>query len=149
MLRRQYYTRVYVVFLHANAIILTDTSVYIDINVRYPALSVWKSHADICLSDGYMFFLWWKLSPQVFFDVPRIFMTKKLNFPLCSGGPKVTFSYALPFPTHLQCYTLLACVPQEFAFVIHVLSCAGNSIPSYILRLRLFFLRLRPIAITR
>ena len=40
MHRRQYHTRVYVVFVHVNAIILTDTSVYIDINVRYPALSV-------------------------------------------------------------------------------------------------------------
>ena len=40
MQRRQYQTRVYVVFAHVNAIILTDTSVYIDMNVRYPALSV-------------------------------------------------------------------------------------------------------------
>jgi hypothetical protein len=111
MQRRQYQTRVYVVFTHVNANILTDTSVYIDINVRYPALSVWQSHAYICLYDGHMFFLWWKRSPQVFFDAPTTFMTIKLNFPLFCGGPKVTFSYAVPFPTHTQCYTLSSCVP--------------------------------------
>ena len=149
MRRHQYHIPIYVVFQHADSIILTDTSVYKDVNVRCPALSVWKSHADICLSDGYMLFLWWKLSPQVFFDAPTTFMTIRLDFPLFCGGPKVIFSYAVPFPTHTQCYTLSSCVPYAFAFVIHVLSCAGDTFPSYILRMREFFIRLRPIVVTR
>ena len=55
---------------------------------------------------------------------------------------EVTISYALPFPTHYQYYTLLACVMEAFAI-------AENTITLYILRVRYFFRRLRDIVIRR
>ena len=56
MLRRQYHTPVYVVFLHANAIILTDTSVYIDVNVRCPALFVMDAKPPSLFWRAYDFY---------------------------------------------------------------------------------------------
>jgi hypothetical protein len=55
---------------------------------------------------------------------------------------EVTISYALPFPTHYQYYTLLACVMEAFAI-------AENTITLYILRVWYFFRRVRPIVIRR